>query len=75
MAEADAPLEPFPDDWERAQVGWVGLVGLVGHGGMVPRAPPAVQALAGSTRRRAMTLRHRVSSAPSKIDSTRASTK
>ena len=30
--------------------------------------------LAAATRRRAMTLRHRVSSAPSKIDSTRAST-
>ena len=39
--------------------------------GLDPRAPAQRQPI----RRRAMTLRARVSSAPSKIDSTRASTK
>jgi hypothetical protein len=50
-----------------------GVTSDEGDGDEPGRQPAA--AVASATRRRAITLRHRVSSAPSKMDSTRASTK
>ncbi len=59
-------------------VSWMGRAGACTSSVRTSRErswAAVVQAVASATRRRAMTFRHSVSSAPSKIDSTRASTK